>query len=102
MQTQTANAQTALAPVAAPLIHRMWAVVIKAVGLPLTVAWISLSTLIASPPSSVSAEQPPRKGCIAVPKIEYASAAREKLLRNRNGAYVRTGRIWQRYYWYCH
>jgi hypothetical protein len=58
--------------------------------------------LISFPSSSVNAEQPPRKGCVAVPKIEYDSAKREKLLRNRNGAYVRTGRIWRRYYWYCH
>ena len=60
-------------------------------------------TLIAFPSSPVNAEQqPPRKGCIAVSKMEYDRAKREKLLRNRNGAYVRTGRLWRRYYWYCH
>jgi len=58
--------------------------------------------LIAFPSSPVNAAQPPREGCVAVSKSEYGSAKREKLLRNRNGLYVRTGRIWQRYYWYCH
>ena len=57
--------------------------------------------LIASPSSSENAQQPPRN-CRAVPKIEYDSAKRENLLRNRNGAYIRTGGIWRRYYWYCH
>jgi hypothetical protein len=51
--------------------------------------------------SAVNADQPSRN-CRAVPKIEYDSAKREKLLSNRNGAYIRTGRIWRRYYWYCH
>jgi hypothetical protein len=58
--------------------------------------------LIAVPSSSVNAEQPPRKGCVAVSKHEYDSAKKEKLLRNRYGTYVRTGRLWRRYYWYCH
>ena len=58
--------------------------------------------LIAFPSSSVNAEQPPRKGCVAVDKREYDSAKRENLLRDRYGTYVRTGRLWQRYYWYCH
>ncbi len=58
-------------------------------------------TLIAFTPSSVSAEEPPRKGCVAVDKREYDAAKREKLLRDRYGAYVRTGRLWRRYYWYC-
>jgi hypothetical protein len=58
--------------------------------------------LIAVPSSSVNAEQPPRTGCVAVSKHEYASAKKEKLLRNRYGTYVRTGRLWRRYYWYCH
>jgi hypothetical protein len=58
--------------------------------------------LIALPSSSVNAQQPPRKGCVAVSTIEYNSAKREKLLRNSNGTYVRTGRILRRYYWFCH
>jgi hypothetical protein len=58
--------------------------------------------LIALPSSSVNAQQPPRNGCIAVSKTEYDSAKRQKLLRNRLGTYVRTGRILKRYYWYCH
>ena len=57
--------------------------------------------LIAFLPSTVNAEQPPRKGCVAVSKNEYGSAKREKLLRNRYGTYVRTGRLWRRHYWYC-
>jgi hypothetical protein len=58
--------------------------------------------LIAFSSLSVNAEQPPREGCTAVDKREYNSAKREKLLRDRYGTYVRTGRLWRRYYWYCH
>ena len=57
--------------------------------------------LIAFPSSSVNAEQPPRKGCVAVSKGEYDSAKSQRLLRNMFTAYVRTGRLWRRYYWYC-
>ena len=58
--------------------------------------------LIAFPSSSVNAEQPPRKGCVAVSKNEYGSAKKQKLLRSSMyGSYFRTGRIWQRRYWYC-
>jgi hypothetical protein len=59
-------------------------------------------TLIAFPTSAVSAEQPPQSGCVAVPKIQYDSAKKQNLLRNRFGMYVRTGRIFRRHYWYCH
>jgi hypothetical protein len=52
--------------------------------------------------SSVSAEQPPRMGCAAVSKQEYDSAKRQKLLRSRFSTYLRTGRLGQRHYWYCH
>jgi hypothetical protein len=49
-------------------------------------------TLIAFPSSLVNAtQQPPRKECVAVSKMEYNSAKREKLLCNRNGSYLRTG-----------
>jgi len=58
--------------------------------------------LIAFPPSSVNAEQPPRDGCVAVPKIQYDSAKKQNLLRNRFGMYVKTGRFLRHYYWYCH
>jgi hypothetical protein len=57
---------------------------------------------IVLPNSPVNAQEPPRNRCVTVPKIEYDSAKKENLLRNRNGAYIRTGRIWRRYYWYCH
>jgi hypothetical protein len=57
--------------------------------------------LIAFPSSLVNAEQPPRKGCVAVFKSEYRSAKKQKLLRSMYGSYFRTGRIWQRRYWYC-
>jgi hypothetical protein len=59
--------------------------------------------LIAFSSSSVNAQQPPRKGCVAVSKSEYSSAKRQKLLRSMYGSYLRTGRLWWRYYyWYCH
>ena len=57
--------------------------------------------LIAFPSSSVNAEQPPRKGCVAVSKGEYDSTKSQRLLRTLFTAYVRTGRLWRRYYWYC-
>jgi hypothetical protein len=53
-------------------------------------------------PSSVRAEQPPRDGCAAVSKIEYDSAKRQYFLSNSVGIYVRTGRPFRRFYWYCH
>ncbi len=52
--------------------------------------------------SSVNAQQPPRKGCVAVSKQEYDSAKRQKLLYSQFSMYVRTGRFGRRYYWYCH
>jgi hypothetical protein len=57
--------------------------------------------LIAFPSSSVGAEQPPYKGCVGVSKGTYQIAKKKKLLGNRFGTYVRTGRLWHRYYWYC-
>lgn len=59
---------------------------------------LMLTTLFSS---AVNAQQPPRKGCVAVAKREYDSAKKEKLLRNRYGMYVRTSRLLRRYYWYC-
>jgi hypothetical protein len=52
--------------------------------------------------SSVKAQQPPFGGCRAASKVEYDSAKRQYLLRNKFGLYLRTGHIWRRYYWYCH
>ena len=52
-------------------------------------------------PISGSAQQPPGERCRAVSKTEYQAAKRNYLLTGRFGAYVRTGRFWRRYYWYC-
>jgi hypothetical protein len=54
--------------------------------------------LLCSPANAV---QPPADRCRPASKIEYDSAKKDFLLRNRFGAYVRTGRIWRRHYWYC-
>jgi hypothetical protein len=59
------------------------------------------TSLIASSSSSANAE-PPGKGCVAVSTGEYQVAYRKKLLLSRFGTYVRTGRLGQYYYWYCH
>ena len=47
------------------------------------------------------AVQAPADHCRPASKIEYDSAKKDFLLRNRFGVYVRTGRIWRRHYWYC-
>jgi len=57
--------------------------------------------LIEFPSSAANAEQPPW-GCLTVSKGEYDAAKSKKMLRNKFGRYVRTGRLWQRNYWYCH
>ncbi len=59
-----------------------------------------IALLVLAFPSSTNAQQPPWKGCYAVDKREYYSAKKQKLLHAR-GTYVRTGRLWRRYYWYC-
>ena len=51
---------------------------------------------------AVNAQQAPDKRCVAVSKQEYDSAKAQNLLRTRYSTYVRTGRLWRRYYWYCH
>ena len=61
------------------------------------IGWV----LIAFPSSSVNAQQPPWKGCVAVSKGEYKGAINKKLLRSRDGTYLRTRRVWRHYYWYC-
>jgi hypothetical protein len=43
----------------------------------------------------------PWPGCRLASKLEYQSAKRQYLLRNRVGEYVRTGRFWRRAYCYC-
>jgi hypothetical protein len=62
---------------------------------------VVVAAILALLSSSVNAVQPPAEHCRAASKIEYDSAKRQFLLRNRFGAYVRTGRIWRRHYWYC-
>jgi hypothetical protein len=59
---------------------------------------VTLLVLLRSPAQAV---QPPAEYCRAASKIEYDSAKKHFLLRNRFGAYVRTGRLWRRHYWYC-
>jgi hypothetical protein len=51
--------------------------------------------------SSANAVQPPSDHCRVASKMEYDSAKKQFLLSNRFGAYIRTGRIWHRHYWYC-
>jgi hypothetical protein len=51
--------------------------------------------------SPAHAVQPPSDSCRVASKVEYDSAKKQFLLRNRFGAYVRTGHIWRRHYWYC-
>jgi hypothetical protein len=58
--------------------------------------------LIALPTPRVNAQQPPGERCRPASKIEYNAAKKQFLLTNRfGGMYLRTGRIWRRYYWYC-
>lgn len=59
------------------------------------------ATIVALLCSSADAVQPPSDHCRPASKVEYDSAKKQYLLRNRFGAYVRTGRIWRRHYWYC-
>jgi hypothetical protein len=58
--------------------------------------------LIIAAATSARAQEPPAKDCRSASKIEYTSAERQHLLRNRYGMYVRTGRALRRHYWYCH
>ena len=59
---------------------------------------LMLATLLVA---SANAQQPPRQRCLEVSKSEYNIARKQKLLRNRFGDYVRTGRMLRRHYWYC-
>ena len=60
-----------------------------------------LTALIALFLLPAHAVEPPRDGCRPASKIEYDSAKKDYLLRNRFAMYVRTGRVWRRHYWYC-
>ena len=51
--------------------------------------------------SAANAVQPPSDRCRVAYKIEYDIAKKQFLLHNRFGAYVRTGHVWHRHYWYC-
>jgi hypothetical protein len=62
---------------------------------------VVIAALLALLLSPANAVQPPSDQCRAVSKIEYDSARKQFLLRNRFGAYIRTGPIWRRHYWYC-
>jgi hypothetical protein len=53
-------------------------------------------------PSLATAVEPSHQLCVAVTKKEYDSAKRKKLNHLSIGTYMKTGRIWRRYYWYCH
>jgi hypothetical protein len=67
-----------------------------------TAALCAMGLLVAAFSSpSAKAQQPPNQGCVAVSQQEYDSAKRQKLLRTRFSAYIRTGRIGRRFYWYC-
>jgi hypothetical protein len=57
--------------------------------------------LIVSAISPANAAQPPGNRCRPASKIEYNSAKKQFLLRNRFGMYLRSGWIWRRHYWYC-
>jgi hypothetical protein len=48
-----------------------------------------------------AAAAPPNSQCRPASKVEYNSAKKQFLLRNRFGMYVRTGWVWRRHYWYC-
>jgi hypothetical protein len=63
---------------------------------------IALAILTALSASPTRAQQPPAKECRKASKVEYDSAKENYLLRNKFGAYVRTGNFWRTYYWYCH
>ena len=58
-------------------------------------------TLIAAALPTTAHAAAPAPGCRPASKIEYQSAKQQGLLRTMAGAYVRTGHIWHRFYWYC-
>lgn len=58
-------------------------------------AWCSSASAVES------GARPPNDQCRPATKLEYNSAKKQYLLQSRVGAYVRTGHVWRRYYWYC-
>jgi hypothetical protein len=64
-------------------------------------ALVAIAAAIAFLCSPARAVQPPPDHCRVASKVEYDSAKKQFLLRNRFGAYIRTGHIWRRHYWYC-
>jgi len=77
------------------------AAAVRSVKKPVNLAVVT-SMLIAVGCSSASAQQPPRQGCVAVSKEEFRrSKKRTPYVVMSSGKYVRSGRLWRRYYWYC-
>jgi hypothetical protein len=66
----------------------------------LLAAAIGAALIAYSPAHAANAVQPPAAACRPTSKIEYESAKKQYLSRTRLGAYVRTGRIFRRRYWY--
>jgi hypothetical protein len=64
-------------------------------------AAIGTLIMILSASSSNAAPQPPNDRCRPASRLEYNSARKQYLLRNRFGTYVRTGWALRRHYWYC-
>jgi hypothetical protein len=75
--------------------------VICAAGTLSVVLLLSIAASLIGPSSLLASAERPAKGCVAVSKEEYQGAYRKKLLLTRFGTYERTGRLGQRYYWYC-
>jgi hypothetical protein len=67
----------------------------------LSAAAVAAAWIACFPAHAANAIHPPSEHCRAVSKIEYNSAKQQYLLRTRFGAYVRTGHIFRRHYWYC-
>ena len=70
-------------------------------GPPAAMALTGAAIAVAAALSPAHAAAAPEPGCRPATKIEYRSAKQQGLLRTMTGAYVRTGHIWHRFYWYC-
>jgi hypothetical protein len=70
-------------------------------GLQTTPPLVALAAISVFFHASANAVQPPSEQCRAASKVEYNSAKKQHLLRNRFGFYLRNGPIWRRQYWYC-
>jgi hypothetical protein len=62
---------------------------------------VVIGLLLLTRSSAPGLSQAPAERCLAIAKGEYDGAERDKLLHVRLGAYVKTGALWQRSYWYC-